>query len=90
MEAQKKRAIQRLTVKLTDNINPGVLGPYLYQRQLLTRDEFERLSLPIMTTMDKNLFILQVCMRLYAYTHLLAVGGWCSRQRVALCSVLTV
>ena len=63
MDALKRRAIQRLTVKLTDNINPGALGPYLYQKQLLTRDEFERLSLPVMTTLDKNLFILQVsCM----------------------------
>lgn len=60
MEALNRRAIQRLTVKLTDNINPSALGPYLYQRQLLTRDEFERLSLPVMTTQDKNLFILQV------------------------------
>ena len=67
MDALKRRAIQRLTVKLTDNINPGALGPYLYQRQLLTRDEFERLSLPVMTTQDKNLFILQVSLHAQLY-----------------------
>ena len=61
MNNLQKRALRERTVDLTDNMNPGSLVPYLYQSHLLTKDEFERVSLPIMTTLDKNLFILQVC-----------------------------
>ena len=67
MDSLKRRALQQLTVQLVENINPGGLAPHLFQKHLLTRDELERLSLPIMTTMDKNLFILQVCVYLSVY-----------------------
>lgn len=63
MDDLRRRALRELTVELSDNINPNVLAPHLFQRNLLTRDEFERLSLQTMTTQDKNLFILQVCAR---------------------------
>ena len=60
MDSLKREALRMQTVSLTDNMNPGLLGPYLYSKKLLTHDEFERLQLPTMTTRDRNLFILQV------------------------------
>ena len=60
MDSLKREALRMQTVSLTDNMNPGLLGPYLYSKKLLTNDEFERLQLPTMTTRDRNLFILQV------------------------------
>ncbi|CAI8048343.1 hypothetical protein GBAR_LOCUS26685, partial [Geodia barretti] len=59
MDSLKREALRNQTVSLTDNMNPGLLGPYLYSKKLLTHDEFERLQLPTMTTRDRNLFILQ-------------------------------
>ena len=62
MDSLKRESLRMQTVSLTDNMNPGLLGPYLYSKKLLTHDEFERLQLPTMTTRDRNLFILQVSM----------------------------
>ena len=59
MDPLKRRALQQLTVELVNNMNPDQLRPHLFQKCLLTRDEQERVSLPVMTTMDKNMFILQ-------------------------------
>ena len=73
MDDLKRQVLRNLTVELTDNINPGALVPYLYQKRLLTRDEFERVSLPTMTRLDKNLHILQVSIHTRTVAHMPAL-----------------
>ena len=58
MDPRKRRALQRLTVELSSDMNPDDMRRALYAKQMLTRDEVEQLSLPGMTTRDKNMFLL--------------------------------
>lgn len=58
-EAAKLRALKRCTVELCRDMNPDAMKVELYAKKMLTSDEVERIGLPIMTTKDKNLFILQ-------------------------------
>ena len=60
MDEKKKRALQRLHVKLVSDMNPEEMKDRLYEKTLLTRDEYERIGLPNKTTKDKNIFILQL------------------------------
>ena len=58
MEEKKKRALRVCHVDLINKMNPEDMKHPLYERKLLTPDEFERLNLPHQTTRDKNTFIL--------------------------------
>ena len=58
MDTNKRLALQRLTVELSRDMNPNDMQTALHAKQMLTRDEMERLSLPVMTTREKNMFIL--------------------------------
>lgn len=57
-EEKKRRALKKCTVELCRDMNPEDLKRALFAKNLLTSNELERLSLPIMTTKEKNLFIL--------------------------------
>jgi len=59
METKKRQVLQRCTVELVRDMDPDAMKGALFARQMLTPDEVERLSLPVMTRRDKNLFILQ-------------------------------
>lgn len=59
MDPKKRRVLQKFTVELTRDMNPEDMKRVLFAKQMLTQDELDRLSLPIMTRRDKNLFILQ-------------------------------
>ena len=60
MDRLKKLALQKCTVELVRDLNPDLIRGSLFSRHMLTRDEMERLGLPVMTTRDKNHLILQV------------------------------
>ena len=56
-EHRKMKAVRECTVDLCRDINTDDLTAALYAKGLLTTDEVERLGLPIMTTREKNLYI---------------------------------
>ena len=57
-EKKKLRAIKKCFVELNKDMNPEDMMPELYSRKLLTKNEMERLGLPLMTRSEKNTFIL--------------------------------
>ena len=60
MDASQRQSLRRATVELVDNMDPNSLKHSMFAKNLLNMDELERLDLPIMTTRDKNLFIIKV------------------------------
>lgn len=59
MDPNQRRALQKCTVELVNDMNPKALRVALYAKKMLTPDEVERLQLPVMTSRDQNMFILQ-------------------------------
>lgn len=58
-EQLKLEALRKCAVEIVKNMNPDAVKGTLYANRMLTDDELERLGLPVMTTRDKNFFILQ-------------------------------
>ena len=60
MNSAHRQSLRAATVELVRDMDPNSLKHVMYARNLLNSDELERIDLPLMTTKDKNLFILKV------------------------------
>lgn len=56
--AKRLKILQRHTVELSRDMNPDDMKRSLFEKEMLTLNELQRLGLPTMTTLDKNMFIL--------------------------------